>query len=234
MPDNKCESYDCYCHNGHILAEINSERCLIDSGAIQSLGVTQSLILAKNSYALQHDFVGHDVNTIGRLVGTQISVLIGADILNTLNTVIDLAAGKMMISRNLLPFHGLQISTRYLYGIPIISCFIADQQIDLILDSGSKLSYLDSTIALKYPRVGENIDFFIGFGEFRTEVYQAPVRIAGFQFNHSVGVLPKPLQNTLSLFQANGIIGVDLFDEFAVSLSSGTGGVMLKHHDIAE
>jgi hypothetical protein len=140
----------------------------------------------------------------------------------------------MMVSKNLLPFPGLEISTRYLYGIPIIRCLVAEQQIDLILDSGSKLSYLDSTIALKYPRVGENTDFFFGFGEFKTDMYQAPVRIAGFQFNHSVGVLPKPLQDTLCLFQANGIIGVDLFDEFAVSLLSGTGGVRLKRLDIPE
>jgi len=222
--------FPCYRYNGHILAEIGAERCLIDTGALKSFGDIGELVLGGKSFRLQTEYFGHGVAEIGRLIGTRISVLLGADILNAFETVIDLAAGEVMFSTTPLTFSGTRIPARYFQGIPVVSCEVGNREAALFLDSGAKLSFLDETIAARYPRLGEDTDFFPGFGEFKTDVYRVPVKTGNEHFELSVGVLPTTLQMALSLASAVGVIGSALFDEYAVCLSAGAGGVTLRKH----
>lgn len=227
---NLADRFACYRHNGHILAEIGAERCLIDTGAVKSFGDIRELLLGGKRFRLQHDYFGHDVSEIEKLIGTRISVLIGADILSTFDTVIDLAEGSVTFSKTPLQFSGVRIPARYFQGIPIVVGTIGNREVNLFLDSGAKLSFLEPSVVSTYPSIGEDTDFFPGFGEFKTQVYRVPLTLSAGHVELAVGTLPNVLQMTLSLANANGIIGSDLFDEFAVCLSAGTGGVILKKH----
>ncbi|HOI16004.1 MAG TPA: VWA domain-containing protein [Geobacteraceae bacterium] len=228
--EERAQRFPCYRHNGHILAEIGADRCLIDTGALKSFGDGGQLALGGKTYRLQKEYFGHDVEEICRIIGTRISALLGADILKTFDTVIDLAAGEVIFSTKPLTFPGTRIPARYFQGIPVVSCEVGNREAALFLDSGAKLSFLDETIAARYPRLGEDTDFFPGFGEFKTDVYRVPVKTGNEHFELSVGVLPTTLQMALSLASAVGVIGSALFDEYAVCLSAGAGGVTLRKH----
>jgi len=228
--EERAQRFPCYRHNGHILAEIGADRCLIDTGALKSFGDAGHLTLCGKTFHLQKEYFGHGVAEIGGLIGTRISALIGADILNSFDTVIDLAAGEVIFSTTPLPFRGGSIPARYFQGIPVVTCEVGSREVALFLDSGAKLSFLDAAISSQYPCIGEDTDFFPGFGEFKTDVYRVPVKTGNEHFELSVGVLPTTLQMALSLASAAGVIGSALFDEYAVCLSAGTGVVTLRRH----
>ncbi len=226
----RAQRFTCYNHSGHIWAEIGNEKCLIDTGTLTSFGEISELLLCGQRFCLQPDYLGHDVSELGKLVGTRISALIGVDILNKFDTVIDIAEGTVAFVGKSIPFHGVPIPTRYFQGIPIVRCMVGNQEFDLFLDSGAKLSFLDPSISSTYERIGEDTDFFPGFGEFRTDTYRVPLVIGAESLELGVGVLPGILQMTLLLAKANGIIGSALFNEFAVCLSAREGGVTIKKH----
>lgn len=223
-------SFNCYNYNGHILAEIGDDRYLIDTGALQSFGAPKELLLAGKPFQIQKAYLGHGIAEIEHLIGTRISAVMGVDILNCFETVIDLEEGEMTFSTEVLPFTGVQIPVRFFHGIPVISCCVGEQEVELFLDSGAKLSFLDTSISSQYPRSGEDTDFFPGFGEFKTDVYKVPLKIAGLHLELSVGTLPDILQMTLTQAKAAGIIGSALYDEFAVCLSAARSALVVRRH----
>ena len=86
--------YPCYEVDGHVLAEIDNERVLIDTGGVYSFGSPATLRLGGKDFPVRDEFLGTDINEISRLIGTNVSVLVGSDILNRLNFVIDLDRGS--------------------------------------------------------------------------------------------------------------------------------------------
>ena len=199
--------YRCYLIDGHILAEIGQERVLIDTGALSSFGEGGNCRFGNSDYPIPRTFMGKSVGEISRLIGTRISVLLGADILNRFDFRIDLDRGELTVSEETMNFRGPTIPTETFQGVPIIRAQFNQEEARCFFDTGAKLSYLHSSLAGNYPAVGRDTDFFPGFGEFQTEVREARVRIGGRGYTIRFGTLPSDLEGGLLLAGVKGIIG---------------------------
>ena len=62
--------------------------------------------------------------------------------------------------------------------------------------------------------IGEMEDFYPGFGNFKTPVYELNVELAEKSSNCSFGILPDLLRNTLMLAGTSGILGNEILQDF--------------------
>jgi len=212
--------FPCFFVNGHIWAEIGNDRVLIDSGAPLSIGHNPSFNLGSQRFPLQKDFMGFDVDDFSRLTGMRISVVLGADILNAFDYVIDLKNEELLISTDSIDFRGNILKSDYFQGVPIISAKIDKRNVKLFFDTGAKLSYIKSSIAPDYPVVGQDTDFYPGFGEFQVETHKVPLLVAGHSLHQEMGILPQTLEMTLMATGIDGILGTTIFDRFKVCFSA--------------
>jgi hypothetical protein len=220
--------YRCYSHGGHILAEIGQERVLIDTGAPSSVGDVGTIRIGNTEYPVAPTSMGTTVAEISRLIGTRISALLGADILNRVDFRIDLDEGKLTVTEGTMDFGGTTIPTESIQGVPVIRARLGQEEARWFFDTGAKLSYLHSSLAGNYPVVGRDTDFFPGFGEFQTEVREARVRIGGRGYDVRFGTLPPALEAALLLAGVRGIIGSALCEGNVVGVSGRRNLISVK------
>lgn len=212
--------YPCFHIDGYILAEIGNDKVLIDTGAPVSIGDMSSYTLGSRRFPLQENYLGFDIDDFSRLIGMRISILLGADILNTFDCIIDLKKEKFIISLDSINYHGDVLESDSFHGVPIISAKTDNRSIKLFFDTGSKLSYLKSDIVTDYPAIGQDTDFYPGFGEFQTDIHKLNLSIAGHQLKQRMGTLPQTLEMALSVAGIDGILGTAIFDKFNICLSA--------------
>ena len=212
--------FPCFLVNGHIWAEIGNDRVLIDSGALSSIGNRASFNIGSRRFPLNKEFLGFGVDDFSRLTGMRLSVVMGADILNTFDYVIDMENEELVISTEPIDFRGHVLRPDYFQGIPIITVETDKQNVKLFFDTGAKLSYIKSDIAPDYPVVGQDTDFYAGFGEFQVDIHKVPLLVAGRRLNQEMGTLPQMLEMTLMVAGVDGILGTTIFDRFKVCFSA--------------
>jgi hypothetical protein len=222
--------FPCFLINGHILVETGNDRILIDSGAPLSLGQDSSIILGSRRFPLSKEYMGLEIEYFSNLIGTRFSVLMGADILNTIDYIIDLENGLFVFSNNSMVFQGAVLRSNYFKGIPIINAKTDRRDIKLFFDTGAKISYLKSDIAPDYPVVGQDIDFYPGIGEFQVDTYEVPLFLGEHSFPQKMGILPEMLEMSIDAAGVDGILGTSIFDMFKVCFSASRKQIIIKRY----
>ena len=99
---------------------------------------------------------------------------------------------------------------------------VNEKAANMILDSGSQLSYINESFVkgLEVKRVVN--DFHPSIGDFKTPIYSCKTQILITKpFFLDYGILPDGMSAILSLMQIDGIIGIDLFKRFRFQLKNG-------------
>jgi hypothetical protein len=216
--------------NGHVIVECDGRRVLVDTGSPASLGPTGTWQFCGVPVTLADGMLDVTPARIGEWVGTRVDVLLGADVLARLRFTIDLdddgEGGEIRFER---PAQGgAAIDLTAFMGIPIATVTVAGQPVRAFVDTGAKLSYLDTGLAAAFPVIGSETDFHPGIGEFETDVRRVPLEIAGHTVALRCGVLPGILRATLSLADAQAIIGTDLLRHGTVTFAQPDGVLTLE------
>ena len=225
---NHMSTFPCYLVNGHLWAEMGNDRVLIDSGAQMSLGHKPSFTLGPERFTLNRDFMGFDVDDFSRLLGMRFTVMLGADILNKFDYIIDMVKEELVFSSNLINIQGDELHPEYFQGIPIISAETGLRNVRLFFSTGTKLSFIKSSLVNGYPSVGQDTDFYPGFGEFQVDTYKIPLSIARHRMEQHMGTLPQMLEAPLTLAGVDGILGTSILDSFKVCFSAKRKQIILQ------
>lgn len=194
-------------------------RLLIDTGAPVSVADSSPLTFAGSSSQTQKDYMGISPESLSKSIGTPINALVGADILNQYDILIDPTIHTLNISEDELPLTGQSLELDNLMGIPIIEIMIGGEKVRMFFDTGAKLSYLDPGRTNAFQSVGTENDFYPGFGNFSTNVYDIPIVLAKETVVLRVGNLPKLLQMTLMMANTGGIIGTAILQTHKVTFA---------------
>lgn len=175
-----------------------------------------------------------DAEMISGYVGLQVEGLIGCDILNQFDVLIDLrpSAMKMSVSEVELnpPQGSLAVDiAQFQESIPHLQATLGRQTGRYIFDTGAQLSYhagpppevtgliggdifnwMDFLIDQEYSPCTPTDDFWIPIGEFQTETYHATVNIQDKETRLRFGVPPKKLADGLAGTKIQGIIGNEI------------------------
>ena len=217
------EVYPCYFVNGHILAEIGTDRLLVDTGAVASLGTTGTVDLAGLRHPTVSSFMGASITDIGRLVGTMVSIVLGADVLDRCDLRVDLDRGEFQISAGELPLQPLVIVMEAYQGVPIVTARVDGRDERFFLDTGAKLSYLHSSLADGWAPAGTDTDFFLGFGEFTADTGTKTIELGGRTRTFRFATLPQILEASLGLAGVRGILGSALCEGSVLTIAARRG-----------
>lgn len=191
---------------------------LIDTGAPSTIHASDSLTFCSSNYSCSTNYMGLTVSKISDMLGTEITTLLGADILTDYKVLFNYKDELVEFNKQEISFDGIESTISNFMGIPIIELNVDNQNLKFFLDTGAKLSYLSDNITSNYTSIGTEEDFYPGVGEFETECFEILTSFEDHNFNAKFGNLPKLLQMTLMLGGTDGIIGFDFFNNFKVAL----------------
>ena len=203
---------------GHPIINDGENIILIDTGAPSTIHASNNLIFCSDNYNCSTNYMGLTVTKISEMLGTEITTLLGADVLSNLKIIFDYKNQVVEFNKEEITFEGTEIDISNFMGIPIIELSIDNQKLKFFLDTGAKLSYLSEIITSNYKSIGSDEDFYPGVGKFETDCFEIPTSFGNFKFNVKYGNLPKLLQMSLMLGGTDGIIGFDFFNNFKVLL----------------
>lgn len=204
---------------GHPIIDDGENKILIDTGAPSTIHTSESLRFCSDRFSCSTNYLGLTVAKISEMLGTEITTLLGADILTEYKILFDYKNNSIAFSDQEIDINGTEIDISNFMGIPIIEITIDNQRLKLFLDTGAKLSYLSNNLTGTYESVGTEEDFYPGVGEFQTDCYEIPTGFEGNTFVVKYGNLPPLLQMTLMLGGVDGIMGFDFFNNFKIVLS---------------
>jgi len=191
---------------------------LIDTGAPSTIHASSVLTFCSENYNCSTNYMGLTVSKISEMLGTEITTLLGADILSDYKILFDYKNEIIEFNKEAIALDGNEIGISNFMGIPIIELLIDNQKLKFFLDTGAKLSYLSGSITSNYESIGTDEDFYPGVGKFETECFDISTSFRDNNFNVKYGNLPRLLQMTLMLGGTDGIIGFDFFNNFKVVL----------------
>ncbi len=214
--------------NGHIFACINDREWLIDTGAPTSFGLSSSLEINGYEFELHNNYLGLSAKELSMHTGHVVYGLIGTDILNRFNIVMDCENEKIVFSNEEVAMGGIKVSMRKFMGIPIINVKIDGQNRKMFFDTGAQISYWHGNSINAYESVDTMTDFYPGFGEFETKVYSIDIELENKPFNIRCGVLPDKLEMALSMGGTEGIIGNEIMKNRVVGYFPKKDQIMIS------
>ena len=217
---------------GHIVVLNGNTKLLIDTGAPSSFGEASSILFAGNKYTLLKNYMGITTESLSNSIGGPVDALIGSDILNEYDILIDPTNNSFMLTKDELPLTGTCIGLDNFMGIPIINAKIGNEIVRMFFDTGAKLSYLDSEKTHFYHPVGTEYDFYPGLGDFSTITYDIQIELAEEHIILRVGNLPDLLQTTLMMANTSGILGTAILKTHKITFAPRRKRISFNKIDI--
>lgn len=214
--------------SGHLFAILGNERWLLDTGSPKSFGQARFIDLDGTRFEFAAGLLGIDRVDLSRLVGEQVSGLLGMDVLGQIDLEIDCPAGYLGVSREPLDLVGADIAIDHVMSIPVLEASVGRGQHRMFFDTGAPVSYFQHESLGRFDAAGELDDFFPGFGHFRTDTHLVPFRVGPLSFELRCGRLPDTLGAILALAGVEGIIGNEICAARKVGYSARRNRIYLS------
>jgi hypothetical protein len=204
-------TYPLVLEHGHLFALIDGHRWVVDTGSPASLGQVAALQIGHRAFAIKSALMGLDAETLSGLIGQPVAGLLGNDILNAFDGVMDVQAGVLTLAEALPAApDGVALPLTFMMEVPQVAVRVAGAVHSLILDTGAQLSYFQDDSLADYPPMGVLADFYPGLGRFETPTHCVPMELGPLSLALRCGSLPAMLGLGLSLLGVTGILGNDL------------------------
>jgi hypothetical protein len=206
--------------DGHPLMHDGDNLILVDTGSPVSIHKYDCLNFMSEDFQTSVCAMGTTVEAISKCMGTQVTTLMGADILSKYKILFDYKSKEIFFSLQDVSLDGYDESkiSVFMGGISIVELAISGKKMKFFLDTGAKLSYISDEISCNYSKMGIKEDFYPGLGAFQTPYCQIETSVFDKKFIVNYGSLPAQLRPLLVLGGVDGIIGFDFFDNFKVLL----------------
>ena len=208
--------YNIDTYDNHIILLFDNYKYLIDTGSPVTIANSDRIEVFNTSYKTSTNYLGLTVEALSKSLGTNIDALIGGDILKNHIFKIDFK-NKLFIILDKIDTNNKFIDIDLFMEIPIIEVEIDENRIRTFLDTGAKISYINSTYIENLKPIGRSQDFYPTVGTFETDIYRFPIIFNGLEIELTFGVLPIELEQTLSFGNTNGIIGNDIFSYYSIT-----------------
>lgn len=212
------KTYQLHLFDGHPIIHDGDHIILIDTGAPSTIHTSESLTFGTSTYHCTSDFMGLTVAKLSDMLGTEITTLLGSDVLSKYKILFDYRNGFVTFSEEEISIDGIQTGITNFMGIPIIEMSIDGKKLKFFLDTGAKLSYLPNVHTRNYTPIGTLEDFYPGYGVFTTECVEISTHFEETELVVKYGNLPELLQSGLMMGGTDGIIGFDFFYHFKLVL----------------
>lgn len=212
--------YQVLLQNDHLLIN-DSQRLLIDTGSPTSFHKTGRIELCGKSYNVAKSLMSVTSDYLTKEVGCDLHGIIGMDIMSMQPILFDLRNKFIYIDDDAI--YSTKFPSFILpYDMICVELMVNGCSVRLIVDTGAKISYIDSEIVDGLNSVDTKEDFSPQFGHFSTKIYECTVQyLEGKSISLKFGTPPHLLSTFLSLLHVQGILGLDFFKRFRLQLKGG-------------
>ena len=194
----------------HILIDQINGLYVYDTGSPESFSISK-----QNPFNDQEIGESHlretDAKKLSEYLGIKHIVgLIGTDILNQYDHLIDLQTNTLTFSKQELEHKGYKMALKFsnsLKGVPTIDAEIDKQLTSLVFDTGAQYSYYHDTMPISSVPAEDISDFWPPIGKFKTRSFRKPIKLNTIETRVHFGVPPESLLKLLNTLGTTGIIG---------------------------
>ncbi len=197
--------------------EENGNIILIDTGSFQTIHRAENLIFNSKNYKSTINHYGTTIDYISKMVRKNFTTLLGMDVLSNYYVLFDYRKNIVKFSEEEIDIDGKEIKFIESFSPhseiipPIIEFKVDNMPLNLFIDTGSKISYIDKELSKNHKSIEVIEDFFLEYGKFKTNCYQIITYLQDEQFFVKYGNFPDDLYLFIDVPM---IIGYDLFNNF--------------------
>ena len=221
-------TFDINLYDGHLIINDNDQKILVDTGSPVTIGRSDHFMFMDQEYNCTTALMGHDISSISEMMGYDIDVLMGMDVIGKYEMLTDYKSAKVTFSFEEIPFE--PICTAPIIremGLVFVYLRVKGNDAKLALDTGAKISYIDKSYTLDETEFEVRADFNPAIGKFETPIYAMEASVDGRSFPVNFGNLPSLFAMSLQMVGIEGAIGYDLFSAFKVLLDFKNNKMLL-------
>ena len=201
------QTYPLTLEDGHLFVAVADGSFLFDTGAPTSFGKISPVNVSEQSFNLPPSYMGLTAEKLSTYVGRATHGILGGDILNQFDMLIDVPQSRICFSTTPLECGGEELALEEFMGVPILNAIIAGESARMFFDTGAQISYFQGDSLSDFPAEGVVKDFYPGIGEFSTDTFRLPIQLGRSTYQLRCGQLPTLLGMTLMMAGTKGIIG---------------------------
>ena len=181
---------------------------VLDTGAPSSFGSLAKLEINDQIFEIQSNYMGFDNQKLSEALGENVEGLIGGDILNEYDSYWDFSTNRISFSLENLESEGIPISLEFFMGIPTLKVVLRGVSYNWFFDIGAVVSYVTEQLDEWETPVDQYDDFYPGYGNFSTEIFEDEITLETLILKIKCGVLPSLLGMSLGVGGCAGILGL--------------------------
>lgn len=202
-----------FLEKGHLYVALAEGGFLLDTGAPTSFGSVSLITLDGQIFGLPSSYLGLTAQKLSAYVERETDGILGADILNQFDLLIDVPQSRVAFSSAPLECVGEALPLDFCMGVPILESTVSGNSVRMFFDTGAQISYLQDDGLSSFPAEGRIIDFYPGIGQFSTDTFRTPIQLGHVNYQLCCGQLPPLLGMTLMLAGTRGIVGNEILRE---------------------
>ena len=160
--------------------------------------------------------------SLSDIIGTPVTSLMGMDIISQFRVYFSYHAQTIDFDNEDGGMPGIQVPVDHFHGIPIVEVEINGKPRRMIVNSGTKISYLKSEFTAGIVPIENVKDFYSVDTPFTTPIFPIETRLIGHIFPVRYGNPPVEVSQVLTQARVDGILGSDLFYAFDLGLDMRT------------
>jgi len=121
--------------DNHVIILMEGKRVLLDTGAPTSISDGSSLQMMGINYNLPSKYLVFSMQEFNQLIGTEINILLGADILKNVNFLVEWDKKEIQFSSTPFMCKGVSIPVDFYMGIPKIDLKVNGRGLKVFLDT---------------------------------------------------------------------------------------------------
>ena len=197
--------------NNHLYVEIEGALWVYDTGADSSFGNRSTGLLGPKEDIPELYAGQFSAEDISGFLGETVAGIIGADIINRYDHIIDLKTSRLTVSDGDLTSEGIVQPLELFMGVPMLKANIGGATHSLFFDTGAQISYFQGIAPADAVDAGDLEDFFPTVGPFRTQTKHINVGLNVLSHTLRCGKLPGMMGMALSMANVSGMRPNDEF-----------------------
>ena len=210
--------------NNHIIID-NGHNILVDMGSPVSFHNSGFLVLGDTRINVFSSLPMLSTEFLSVNIGCRIDGLLGMDLMNKVPTSIRLNDGIMVFDDDERYSIQFQMYPLFIieYELLAIRMSVNHKEVKMVVDTGAQISYIRKEFISGLELDKTMKDFSPYNCSFKTDTYicETDTLIGHTAFPQRFGIPPKEILSILDLFQADGIIGIDLFRRYDLQIRGG-------------
>jgi len=220
--------------NGVPVANINSQLIIIDTGSPVSFSASREIKLGAETITVANGFGTANSNYLSQKFGTTIHGLMGLDILMRKDFIFNYSEGYFAILETEIfeeSDFSIQIPLKPSGAfISIDAKDLNQQKLHFLLDTGAEHSYINKDFSFGKISSQSIEDFNPFLGDFKAELIEDyQYKVDGLTITQNIAIAPSTLENILTRFKVDGLVGYDFFKKFKLVFQFSKNRILGKY-----